>query len=76
MKVKRPQDLDLLNIIHCTNHLSPREISARTGGLVSAATIRNWRKQKVRTPLNYTLSAALAAVGYERVIRKIRNVRD
>lgn len=68
----RPYDSDLDNVLHATNHLSPAEISSRSGNLVAPSTIRNRRNRKVRSPLNYTLTAALKAAGYERIIRKIK----
>lgn len=55
--------------------MTPKEISEASGNKIGASTIYNWRRNKVKCPLGYTLDAALLAAGYERPIRKIRRTR-
>lgn len=65
---QRRLDPELQEVLLVIQSLSPKEISQNSGNLVGRSTISNWRAGKVRSPLNYTLSAALAAAGYERKI--------
>lgn len=67
----RPVDPVLADVLDRVAKMTPKEITTRSKDLIGASTISNWRKGKVRSPLNYTLDAALAAAGFERVIRKV-----
>lgn len=67
----RPVDPILADVLDRVARMTPNEIASKSQNLIGAGTIRNWRKSKVRSPLNYTLDAALSAAGFERVIRKV-----
>lgn len=74
MKSSKPKSPDpiLSAVLNLISSKTPREIAEASNNQISTSTIRSWRANKVRRPLNYTLDAALEAVGLERVIRKIR----
>lgn len=67
----RPVDPVLAAVLDRVAKMTPKEIARKSKDLIGASTISNWRKGKVRSPLNYTLDAALAAAGFERVIRAV-----
>lgn len=71
-RAKLPPDPTLDQVLELIGTKSLREISERSNYLVSYSTLLSWRRRKVRRPVNYTLEAALKALGYERVIRKIK----
>lgn len=70
---REPRQVDpvLADVLDRVSKMTPAEIARKSKDLIGASTISNWRKGKVRSPLNYTLDAALAAAGFERVIRKV-----
>lgn len=69
----RPEyDPELDVVLEKIKHMSPKEVATQSGGMIGAATVYNWRRGKVRCPLNYTVRAAYRAAGYELVLRKIK----
>lgn len=65
-RVHRPRDPDLDTVLRMIAHMSPSEVSKKSGNWVGASTIRNWRANKVRQPCNYTMTAAMRAAGFRR----------
>ena len=65
-------DPDLDEALKAIEGMKPSEVSLASGGLIGAGTVYNWRRGKVRTPLNYTIRAAYRAAGLELVARKIK----
>jgi hypothetical protein len=71
----RPIDPDVKTALRLVEHLTPKEIAKRSGGIVGASTIYKWRSGAVRSPLNYTLNGVLKAAGYMRQIVPIEQAR-
>lgn len=69
-KPSRPIDPALAEVLKVIQGMTPTVVAKASGGWVGASTISNWRKGKVRSPLNYTLEAALHSAGYTRKIVK------
>jgi len=66
----RPTDPDLFLILQIIAHKTPKEIAENS--IIGASTIRNWRKGLVKTPLHYTMQAALRACNYKWKIIKCK----
>lgn len=69
-RIPRPIDPVLPDVLSYISRFTPSELSRASDNTVGASTIANWRSGKTRSPLNYTLDAALQAAGFERRIVK------
>lgn len=68
----RPVDPVLADVLNRLGKLSAHDIAEHSNGLIGKSTVDNWRRGRVRTPMNYTIDGALRSAGFERVIRKAR----
>lgn len=68
MSTKDVKDPTLEEVLKRIHSLSGPQIERHSG--VSATTISNWRRGRVRHPQNVTMEYALRAAGYKRVIVK------
>lgn len=66
MSTRHKKDPTLAEVLRYISDLTPMQIQRKSG--VSSTTIRNWRKGKTRHPQNITLTFALRAAGYKRII--------
>lgn len=71
-KPPRPVDRHLRDVLAEIEGISAREVSRLSGNVVGISTITKWRAGKVARPQHYTMTAALAAVGREFRIVRIR----
>lgn len=71
-KPPRPVDRHLREVLAEIDGISAKDVSRLSGNIVGRSTIANWRRGKVARPQHYTMTAALAAVGREFRIVRIR----
>lgn len=57
-------DPALSDVLHLIRTRTPAEIAKNSNDLVSASTIYRWRKHGCSRPSHFTMTGALAAVGY------------
>lgn len=69
---KRSPDPDLKMALDAIENLTARQVAERSDNVVGRSTIYNWRSGRVARPLNYTVTAVMAAAGFRKEWRKVK----